>query len=159
MKAVGMVGQPDPHRLVEVALALSLLLAAGAARGQESLEGPPTLQFSFSNPGARSMGFAGAFVALADDATAAFANPAGLVQLLQPEVSLEARNWSYATAFTERGRIEGAPSGVGIDTRRKLSFQRRLGRELLCYQLLLTRETPSPGDGEKQSRIRYSFRI
>ena len=40
-----------------------------------------TLEFSFSNPGARSMGFGGAFVALADDATAAFANPAGLVQM------------------------------------------------------------------------------
>jgi len=74
------------------------------------------LQLSFSDPGARSMGFGGAFVALADDATAAFANPAGLVQLLRPEVSVEARSWSYSTPFTEGGRVEGLPSGYGIDT-------------------------------------------
>ncbi|MDH3546587.1 MAG: outer membrane protein transport protein [Gammaproteobacteria bacterium] len=74
------------------------------------------LQFSFSDPGARSMGFGGAFVALADDATAAFANPAGLVQLLRPEVSIEGRRWSYSTPFTEGGRIEGLPSGNGIDS-------------------------------------------
>jgi hypothetical protein len=74
------------------------------------------LQLSFSDPGARSMGFGGAFVALADDATAAFANPAGLVQLLRPEISIEGRHWSYATPYTEGGRAEGLPSGNGIDT-------------------------------------------
>lgn len=62
------------------------------------------------------MAFGGAFVALADDATAAFSNPAGLVQLLRPEVSIEGRHWSYSTPFTEGGRIEGLPSGNGLDT-------------------------------------------
>ena len=62
------------------------------------------------------MGFGGAFVALADDATAAISNPAGLVQLVKPEVSVEGRRWSYSTPFTERGRIEGLPSGIGVDT-------------------------------------------
>jgi len=74
------------------------------------------LQFSFSDPGARSMGFGGAFVALADDATAAFSNPAGLAQLLRPEISIEGRRWSYSSPFTESGRVEGLPSGFGIDT-------------------------------------------
>jgi long-subunit fatty acid transport protein len=74
------------------------------------------LHFSISDPGARSMGFGGAFVALGDDATAALANPAGLVQLAKPEVSIEGRHWSYSTPFTESGRVEGAPSGNGIDT-------------------------------------------
>jgi long-subunit fatty acid transport protein len=64
---------------------------------------PTTLEFSFSNPGARSMGFGGAFVALADDATAAFANPAGLVQLTRPEISLEGRSWSYLLQPVYRG--------------------------------------------------------
>jgi len=73
------------------------------------------LQLSFSDPGARSLGFGGAFVALADDATAAFANPAGLAQLLRPEVSIEGRHWAYSTPFTIGGRAEGLPSGVGID--------------------------------------------
>jgi len=74
------------------------------------------LHLSFSDPGARSTGFGGAFVALADDATAAFANPAGLVQLLRPEVSVEARNWDYSMPYTQSGRLEGAPSGTGLDT-------------------------------------------
>lgn len=74
------------------------------------------LQLSFSDPGARSMGFGGAFVALADDATAAFANPAGLAQLLRPEISIEGRFWGYSTPFTEGGRAEGLPSGNGIDS-------------------------------------------
>jgi hypothetical protein len=90
-----------------------LLLPAGVSAQQTIVP----LQFSFSDPGARSMGFGGAFVALADDATAAFANPAGLVQLLRPEVSIEGRRWSYSTPFTEAGRAEGLPSGFGIDTK------------------------------------------
>ena len=74
------------------------------------------LQLSVSDPGARSMGFGGAFVALGDDATAAFANPAGLVQLLKPEISIEGRRRSYSEPYTRAGRIEGQPTGNGIDT-------------------------------------------
>jgi long-chain fatty acid transport protein len=71
-------------------LALCYLLIATGALAQ-STQRPPTFELSISNPGARSLGLGGAFVALADDATAAFANPAGLVQLVKPEVSFEAR--------------------------------------------------------------------
>ncbi len=53
---------------------------------------PPSLNFATSpNPvgsGARAAGKAFAFIAVADDATAASWNPAGLVQLQQPEVSV-----------------------------------------------------------------------
>ncbi len=62
------------------------------------------------------MGFGGAFAGLADDATAAFANPAGLVQLVDPEVSVEGRSWRYSTPFTEGGRVFGEPTGIGLDT-------------------------------------------
>jgi long-subunit fatty acid transport protein len=75
-----------------------------------------TVELSYSNPGARSMGLGGAFVALADDATAAFANPAGLIQLLRTEVSTELRLWSYETPYVAGGRINGTPSGIGLDT-------------------------------------------
>jgi len=34
----------------------------------------------------------------------------------RPEVSLEGRFWSFATHFTEGGRISGQPTGVGLDT-------------------------------------------
>ena len=37
--------------------------------------------FNLQNPGARAMGIGGAFISLADDSTAAQANPAGLTQL------------------------------------------------------------------------------
>ncbi|HXV59721.1 MAG TPA: outer membrane protein transport protein [Vicinamibacteria bacterium] len=89
------------------------LLAARSVCGQAEV--PTIFQFSLSNPGARSLGLGGAFVALADDATAAFANPAGLVQLARPEVSVEGRLWSYSTPFTEAGRISGQPTGVLLD--------------------------------------------
>jgi len=39
------------------------------------------INFNFTNPGARARGIGGAFVALADDATAGIANPAGLAFL------------------------------------------------------------------------------
>jgi long-subunit fatty acid transport protein len=50
---------------------------------------PPTI-FSAPLPsgsGARALGFAGSFTAVADDATAASWNPAGLIQLERPEAS------------------------------------------------------------------------
>jgi hypothetical protein len=42
-------------------------------------------QFDFLNPGARSLALGSAFIAVADDATAAFTNPAGLTFLVKPE--------------------------------------------------------------------------
>src|SRR4029453_506818 len=46
-------------------------------------------QFNFNNPGARALGMGGAFVAVADDATAVVANPAGLTLLQRPEISAQ----------------------------------------------------------------------
>lgn len=99
--------------LGRLSVAASFLAAlAPAAQGQVL----STVEFSFSNPGARSLGFGGAFVALADDATAAFANPAGLAQMARPEVSLEGRFWSFSSPYTAGGRAFGTPTGLGIDT-------------------------------------------
>jgi hypothetical protein len=102
-----------PGRYGALILILGQLLAPAVVSGQEAAV---PLQFNYSDPGARSMGFGGAFVALADDATAALSNPAGLVQILKPEVSIEGRRWNYSTPFTEGGRVEGLPSGIGIDS-------------------------------------------
>ncbi len=66
----------------------------------ESLSG---LQFNFGNPGARSLGMGGAFLGLADDASAAEANPAGLTILRKPEVSLEVRSFQEQQLFTTSG--------------------------------------------------------
>ena len=75
-----------------------------------------SFEFSLSNPGARALGLGGAFVALADDATAAFANPAGLVQIAEPELSVETRSWGFHTPYARGGRAFGEPTGLGIDT-------------------------------------------
>ena len=101
-------------------LALSMALSPSQAAAQIQF----SFQFSFSNPGARSLGFGGAFVGLADDATAAFANPAGLVQLAKPEISIEGRAWSYSTPYTANGRVFGEPTGMGIDTQAGIRLER-----------------------------------
>jgi long-subunit fatty acid transport protein len=104
-------------RLAAVAIAALASVLGPAVTAAQSVPQPIlNAQFSFSNPGARSLGFAGAFVALADDATAAWANPAGLVQIAQPEVSLELRRWSYSTPYVSGGRVRGEPTGFGLDT-------------------------------------------
>jgi len=83
---------------------LVLILAALPALAQntdiESLSG---LQFNFGNPGARSLGMGGAFLGLADDASAAEANPAGLTILRKPEVTIEARNYLEQQLLTTSG--------------------------------------------------------
>ena len=66
----------------------------------ESLSG---LQFNFGNPGARSLGMGGAFLGLADDASAAESNPAGLTILRKPEVSIEFHNFKEQQMFTTTG--------------------------------------------------------
>src|SRR2546428_4892558 len=85
--------------LLTVCLALALPVAAQNT-DIESLSG---LQFNFGNPGARSLGMGGAFLGLADDASAAEANPAGLTVLRKPEVSLEVRNYQEKQLFTTSG--------------------------------------------------------
>ncbi|PWT90192.1 MAG: hypothetical protein C5B54_07595 [Acidobacteria bacterium] len=47
------------------------------------------LDFRFVTPGARAIGMGKTFVGLADDATAAYSNPAGLSNLLEQEFSFE----------------------------------------------------------------------
>jgi len=74
------------------------------------------VQFDFSLPGARSLALGGAFVAVADDATAAWSNPAGLLALTKQEVSFEGRAWEFSSAAVQRGHAFGNPSGIGFDT-------------------------------------------
>jgi long-subunit fatty acid transport protein len=81
-------------------LVLAALPAAAQNTDIESLSG---LQFNFGNPGARSLGMGGAFLGLADDASAAEANPAGLTILRKPEVSIEARNFLEQQVLTTSG--------------------------------------------------------
>jgi len=70
---------------------LLLSLAAGATLGAQTITDLIAEQsrtaFTIQGAGARAVGTGGAFIAVADDATAVSYNPAGLALLLSPEVS------------------------------------------------------------------------
>lgn len=91
-----------PSRMRKLLLAI-VLLAVPAFAQNVDIEALSGLQFNFGNPGARSLGMGGAFLGLADDASAAEANPAGLTILRKPEVSIEARNYLEQQLFTTSG--------------------------------------------------------
>ena len=98
------------------ALLVISLFNQGSVWAQTNAEVNAGIQFNFSTPGARSLGFGGAFLALADDATAAFTNPAGMTVLTRPELSVEGRRWDFTSEFTDFGHAFGDPTGNGVDT-------------------------------------------
>ena len=64
--------------------------------------------------GARAMGMAGAFIAIADDATAASWNPGGLVQVEEPEISVVGAYSSRSEDLTS-GVLPGLESDTTVD--------------------------------------------
>jgi long-chain fatty acid transport protein len=112
------------RQLSAVAAAISAaLLASAPAHAITNVEANAGPQFNFVNPGARSLGMAGAFIGLADDSTAAYTNPAGLAQLSRKEFAIEGRYTDFSTVSVERGRLVGAPTGYGLDTVEGLQTQ------------------------------------
>jgi long-chain fatty acid transport protein len=105
------------HRGRWVAGAVVALLAAvpGTASAQVDVESMQGVQFDFLAPGARSLAMGGAFVAVADDATAALSNPAGLSSLTRREVSAEGRMRWFNVPFVLSGRVAGSPTNRGVD--------------------------------------------
>ncbi len=101
-------------RILFSVILISLVPAAVFAQTNSEINAG--IQFNFSNPGARSLGFGGAFIGLADDATAAYTNPAGLTNLSKPELSFEGRYFLYRTEFLDRGHAFGTPTNNGEDT-------------------------------------------
>lgn len=105
------------RRFLPAAACVALLLVVTSpAMAQTEEVSNAGLRFNISPPGARTLAMGGAFLALADDATASFANPAGLTKLLEREVSAEGRFWSIFHEFPDRGRLNGPPTGRGVDT-------------------------------------------
>jgi long-chain fatty acid transport protein len=94
-------------------LILVVVLAPALASAQTAVQIP--MQFNFINPGAKSLALGGAFVGLADDATAGFANPAGLRDLFAPEISFEIRGSRLESPFLQRGRLSGTIENVKND--------------------------------------------
>lgn len=109
-------------------IVLSLLPLAGAPlAAQVDDEVIAGVQFNFTPPGARSLGLGGAFLAIANDATAAYTNPAGLTNLTQQEISAEGRTFSFTTLFTNGGRAECGPGGCVDDTASGFGFDTQSG--------------------------------
>ena len=106
-----------------------LALARPVAAGDSGLTNTETFsgfQFNFNNPGARALGMGGAFVAVADDATAVVANPAGLTILQRPEISAEYKYTRFRNtinAFTNT-TADGATNTVTIATSTTASTRR-----------------------------------
>lgn len=95
--------------VLTVLACLFALAAPSETHGQLNSENFAQLGFNFSPPGARSTALGGAFVPLADDATAAESNPAGLTVLLYPQISFEFKAVEYTRTLTEEAG--GGPGG------------------------------------------------
>src|SRR5262245_54342141 len=83
----------EPHgvRRIPGVLLMVLVVPAAPLLALTDEEVFRDFRFNMINPGARSLALGGAFVSLADDATAAQANPAGLSYLLKREYFVELR--------------------------------------------------------------------
>lgn len=108
------------------AIFLVLLFGVQLTPAQTTEEIYQGFQFHFTAPGARAMAMGGAFLALADDNTAAYYNPAGLVFIKQPnwnaefklnsQKTLRAADWnSFSTGeLTEYTEDRAIPSFTGF---------------------------------------------
>jgi long-chain fatty acid transport protein len=96
-------------KLISVLAFIAVATSAFAITDEEIFR---SFAFNFLNPGARSTAMGGAFIALADDATAAEANPAGLTILTRPEVSFEYRHTETNADELNSANITGVP---GLD--------------------------------------------
>ena len=135
--------EPSPVRAAGAVLCLAVLLGAQAALAQQQQpvgDDPiaiPGQQNLTLGSGARAFGMGGAFLARADDATAASWNPAGLSYLRAPELSLVGVYNSFTTVDNlDNDSLKGSsvdfaaftwPVGAG-DVRGavQLSYQRAL---------------------------------
>ena len=101
---------------IGVVALLCASVGASTASAQVDYEIMASLQFNFSNPGARSLAMAGALTGAGDDATGAWTNPGGLTNITRPEVGVEFRGFNFQTPFVQGGRFSGTVSNLGADT-------------------------------------------
>jgi long-subunit fatty acid transport protein len=94
-----------------VCLVLAALACPVSAQTNERIY--ERLDFRFVTPGARAVGMGKAFVGLADDATAAYSNPAGLSNLLLKEFSFEVQGTDI-----RHERLASLEPGSALETRR-----------------------------------------
>ena len=109
-------------RALGVVAVVCATFGVSTASAQVDYEIMASLQFNFSNPGARSLAMAGALTGAGDDATGAWTNPGGLTNITRPEVGVEFRGFGFETPFVSSGRFNGTPTNIGIDTVSGLSY-------------------------------------
>lgn len=73
----------------------------------------PGINFNFTGSGARALGLGQAFIGVADDATALSWNPAGLTQLLKPEISFVYNSADGTSKLEDIRRQEPISNNVG----------------------------------------------
>ena len=126
------------------------LIALPLAAQNTDIESLSGLQFNFGNPGARSLGMGGAFLGLADDASAAEANPAGLTILRKPEITIEGRNYQEQQVFTTSGTFPDLAAHrlqPLQPAHRRHVRQRRLSHQALHLRRVLPRAAAQRRDG------------
>src|SRR6266850_6748509 len=87
-----------------IGVALAVPAAAFAVTDEEVFR---DFRFNLTNPGARSLGLGGAFIAISDDATASLSNPAGLMLLAKPEFFTEMRDTKADSSSIEQSLSGG----------------------------------------------------
>lgn len=112
-----------------------LLLGCSAFAQNVDLEALSGVQFNFGNPGARSLAMGGAFLGLADDASAAEANPAGLTILRKPEVSVEGRNFRTSRNFVTGGTLLSTTDPIQNQEFHSYSRRAELGFASISYPM------------------------
>jgi hypothetical protein len=109
---------------IGLAMAAALATPAAAVTDEEIFR---DFRFNFANPGARALAMGGAFIAIANDATAAQANPARLGVLRRPEIFAEVRNRN--TDSTQTGSGTPFPIDPNINPAANLSLQSEVSPE------------------------------
>lgn len=98
-----------------VVLVVPLLLSALRAGAQTNDELYANIQLDFAAPGGRSLSMGQAFIGEANDASAAYTNPAGLISLPQLEAFFEVRLQDVETTVADGSSFTGTPTNQGID--------------------------------------------
>lgn len=117
-----------------------------------------SLDFRINVPGARANAMGGAFIGLADDATAAYTNPAGLTILTQPEISFEYKCGEYTlrryTPENTHFDFDNTASGVSflsyVNPKDKITFaiyrHQLINLETDRYDVFMARDEMFPED-------------
>ncbi|MDI6740293.1 MAG: PorV/PorQ family protein [Candidatus Edwardsbacteria bacterium] len=83
------------RRTITILLALVLMVSAAAAQPEYSNVGRSGLTFLKIAPSARAVAMGGAFTSIANDASALFYNPAGLIRIKKIDFLFSHANWIY----------------------------------------------------------------